>query len=188
MLDMLFIGLVLTILPSKNRNIASIEDSSALNNLPDDLTEGQKNKWLLVKSFQFKVTSSNVEIKTELLQSLCDVSTLIEFVYSAENIAYAGIHPSLHHLISCNELKKNLSINSILTELDYFAIARQKPVFEPKVGQQIRAFKIYDDEPLPKQWSLSEIKITGQNNFKINSAEIEKATNQQVKFDITSSK
>ena len=57
-IDLIFIGLVLKIAPSSNRHIASIEESQA----PKNLTEGQRNKWLLVKSFQFNLTSDQLTL------------------------------------------------------------------------------------------------------------------------------
>lgn len=181
-IDLAFIGLVLHLVPSSGRHIASVDETSA----PDNLTEGQKNKWLLVKSFQIDITDTRLVLKTELLQSLCDVSSVIELVYLAENVVYSGTHPTVHHAFSCSEIKKDMSKNTLVTDFDLIKRSHNENIFNLDGGEQVRAYSLYDNEPFPKDWALSEIQVSGQSHFKINSAELNEVLNKDLKFTISS--
>ena len=183
-IDFVFIGLVLT-LSSKNSRMIATDNS--LNSDLSELTEGQKNKWLLVKTFRFENNYNDLVFSSDKLQMICETSSLIQLHYSAQNIAIAGNQPQVIHSFSCDKIKKDQSQFTLTTPISEFLQIHQKKITQLD-GSELRASSLYSDEELPKQWKLSEIKITGPNTFTINEFEIEKVLLKDFIFEITSAK
>lgn len=183
--DLFFVALILTISSHKTRYIAS--DSLSELQVDPNLSEGQKNKWILVQSLKFEADETSLQLTTDKLQMICETSTSIELVYHARNMAVAGEAPAISHTFSCQEIKKDLAISTLSTRLDDFKdIHTQKRL--AFVGNEITSKGVYSDEPFPKEWRLAEIKIIGPNTFTINEYEIEKTLLKDFDFEITSAK
>ncbi|MFZ3229059.1 MAG: hypothetical protein WA160_02550 [Pseudobdellovibrio sp.] len=183
--DLIFVGLVLTISKQKSRTVASDEvtDPAEISTF----TEGQKNKWHLVKTFQFQKSAESLEFTTDKLQMICETSSLIELHYFAQNVAIAGVSPTISHIFSCDPIRKNSSQTSLQTSLSDFKKMHQQKVLTLD-GSELRASQVYADEEFPQKWKLAEIKISGANNFTVNQFEIEKTLSKFFDFEVTSAK
>lgn len=183
--DFVFVGVILTLSHRTHRNIASTEDQAAAD-LPD-LTEGQKNKWQLVKTFQLDITPSELVFSTDKLQMICESSTSIELRYLAQNIATGGESPVISHIFSCSEIRKKQNQSQLVTKLSDFKLLQTKKLLVLD-GSQMAAKHVYSDEEFPMQWRLSEVTITGPYTFTINQFEIQKTLLKNFDFDLTSAK
>jgi len=182
LLDFAFVGLVLYVAQNDNRrSVASA--NLAGSDQPEGLTEGQKNKWQLVRTFQFDFDGKQIQFSTDKLQVICEVSSLIELRFLAQNVAVAGQAPTISAVFSCDSIRKNQSQISLNILIDDF-----KKMHEQKVltldGYELRAYGIYHDEPMPTSWRLAEVKISGTYNFIINEYEIEKTLMKNFDFEI----
>lgn len=187
LLDFGFIGLVLMTSNSQFKNKRSTASDSNGATQTSDLTEGQKNKWALVETFQFQMTPDWIYFTTDKLQTICDTSTLIELKFSAQNIAIAGVQPSIKHIYSCDEIKKDLSTKTLSTNISDFKKVRTEKVMI-LVGSELRSSQLYSDEELPNDWRLTDIKISGPSTFTINEFEIEKTLLKHFDFEIISAR
>lgn len=189
-LDFVFIGLVLTISNTNSRSITATRSTASDNsdaNQTDSLTEGQKNKWALVETFQLKVTADTIEFTTDKLQIICDTSSLIELRFSAQNMAIAGVQPAISHIYSCDDIKKDLSRTTLITNVSDFKKLRTEKVITLD-GSELRASQIYSDEDFPNDWRLTDIKVSGPNTFTVNEFEIEKTLLKNFDFEIISAR
>ncbi len=181
LLDFIFVGFVLTYSNQSSRTISSVS-SSHLGNL----SEGQKNKYNLIKSFKFQQDSQNLILQTDLLQMICETSSLIELKFTAQNISFDGVSPTISNTYSCLELKKDLSVIQLITSrIDFQKTQQENPL--SLAQSQLKAVNIYATEEFPSQWRLAEVKISGSNTFTINEFEIAKVLQQNFDFDITTS-
>lgn len=181
LLDLVFVGVILILNKQPERSISSVSNEE----IPG-LTEGQQNKWRLIKSFHFQKTAASIEFQTDLLQMICDSSSLIELRYLAQNIAIAGEPPSISHVFSCFELKKDLSQTTLSTPLDDFKLMHQQKKL--KLPQsELTSNQIYPSEEFPTDWKLAEIKVNGIYTFTINQFEIEKVLQTSFGFSIPTS-
>ncbi|MBC7421526.1 MAG: hypothetical protein H7328_12435 [Bdellovibrio sp.] len=177
--DFIFVGLVLRISMQQERQIASVESES-------NLSAGQQNKFELVKSLHFKADSQQLVLQTEKLQMICETSSLIEVKYRAVNVAYAGAQPTITHTFSCVEIKKDLSLTTLQTNMSDFISMQKNKKLNLNVSQMTAA-QVYSDEDFPSDWQVSEITVTGPSTFTINQFEIEKVhANNSFSFTITS--
>lgn len=166
--DMIFIGLVLRISTQNQRNIANDNDPFYF-----ELQEGQKNKYDFVKSFQFSIDNDKLTLRTNRLQALCQTADRIELVFKAVNIAYAGVHPTISRWYFCEAIKRDFSNETMTTSIkDFIAVQKDKNL---KLDDgEMKAERVYSDEDFPEDWTLSEMIVTGESTFTINSAELEK--------------
>lgn len=181
LLDFIFVGLVLHYSQRPSRTVSSTRSTEF-----EDLTEGQKNKWQLVETFRFDATDSQLQFSTDKLQMICETSTLIELRYFAQNVAYAGTHPAVKHTFSCDAIKKDQSIVTLVTPLDLFRQIHKLKRADLETSQMM-ATQLFSDEELPQQWRLAEVYIAGENVFTINEYEIEKVLGRSLDFEITTS-
>ena len=65
-LDFIFVGLILKFTPSQQTRMVSSVNDSAYN----ELTEGQKNKWHLVETLKFQISSTEITLETDKLQMI----------------------------------------------------------------------------------------------------------------------
>lgn len=166
--DFIFVALVLKISTNNQRTIATEE-----NVFYSELTDGQKSKYDFVKSFQFVVDTEKLVLTTDRLQALCQTNSLVELKYTAVNVAYAGLHPSISHIFSCENIRKDLAVSSLPTTIENFKSLHQTENLKLD-GSEMRASKIYSDEDFPTDWILSEVIVTGELNFTVNTAEMDK--------------
>lgn len=180
-LDFVFVGTVMTLTQSKKRTVASIDEPTL-----DGLSEGQKNKWQLIQSFKFQMTAESIELQTDKLQMICDITSMIELRFMALNVAFDGMPPLITHTYSCAELKKNQSLKTLSTSIANFQLMHQQKSVTSNESQLTRAH-IYSSEEFPKSWQLAEIKITGISNFTITDLEIQKVLQQSFNFNLATS-
>jgi hypothetical protein len=179
-IDFMFVGLVLKYSSSNERAIASLDSET-------ELTSGQKNKMELVQSFQLDATDTMISFVSDHLQMICDTSSMIELKFQAINVAYAGEQPTIIHTYSCQEIKKDLSRQSLVTQMaDFKSMQHSKKL---NLGTDIlTAEQIYSDETFPESWKLTELKISGPSTFTINQFEIEKIHASAFEFKVISVK
>lgn len=177
-LDLVFLGTVLTLSEPKTRFIASVNENDLSN-----LTEGQQNKLQLIKTFKFIQTENSIIFMTDKLQMICDTSLSIELDFSAQNISVAGAKPTISHLFSCAEIKKSQSLSTLETPLAEFKKMHQQNILKLPASQ-LAAFDVYSTEEFHENWKLTEIKIRGPNTFSINEYEIEKVLHQSMDFKL----
>ena len=108
-IDFIFIGLIIKLNTNPSRVIASTDSSF------DSLTEGQKNKWNLIKTLSFKITEDDVLLETDMLQMICETSSLIELKFLALNVAYAGSQPTISHTFTCEKIRNNQTKTQLIT-------------------------------------------------------------------------
>lgn len=166
--DFIFIGIVLKISTSNQRMIATEADQFYA-----ELTDGQKTKYDFVKSFQFSADAEKLVLTTDRLQSLCQTNSLVEVRFKAVNVAYAGLHPSISHIFSCENIRKNLSASSLQTTMNDFKSLHQAAALQLPESE-LRATKVYSDEDFPTEWILSDVIVTGELNFSVTTAEMDK--------------
>lgn len=182
LVDFIFVGLVLKISSSNKRHIANDGDPFYA-----ELTEGQKNKYDFVKSFRFQADNEKLVLTTDRLQSLCQNDALVELKFKAVNVAYAGAHPSISHIYSCQNIRKDTSIMTLPTSIDDF-VALHKTSHLQLDDSEMRATQVYSDEDFPTDWILSDVIVTGELNFTVSSAELAKAhTDRRFEFSISTS-
>ncbi len=169
MADIVFLGLVLKLSTTPQRHVASQDEA-----FYSELTEGQKNKFDFVKSFEFLANAETITLKTDRLQSLCQSNSRIELKFEAIEVAYAGVHPSVSHIYSCELIRQDLSRSELTTSVQNFLEVHQTHALK-LVDSQMTSFKLYADEELPTQWILAEVIVTGEMNFKVSSIEMNKA-------------
>jgi len=180
--DFIFVGIVLKISTSHQRSIATEEDR-----FYSDLSDGQKNKYDFVKSFQFAATAEKLVLTTDRLQALCQTNSMVEVKFQAVNVAYAGLHPSISHIFSCQNIRKDLSLSSLQTTLSDFK-ALHKTSLLKLADSELRATKVYSDEEFPTDWILSDVIVTGELNFSVSTAEMDKVhTDHRFEFNIPTS-
>jgi hypothetical protein len=174
LLDFVFVGLVLKLSSENQRNLANYSDP-----FYSDLTDGQKNKYNFVKSLLLQVTNEQITLKTDRLQALCQVASLIEVEFKALNVAYAGEHPTISHTYSCEEIKKDLSMTELSTSTkDFFSLQTQKKIPE----RQMASALLYSDEEFPLDWCLYQLRVSGESHFTITREELEKVQSDH-RFD-----
>ena len=181
LLDFAFVGVILTINSAPTRNISTVTTSET-----SGLTEGQQNKWHLIKGFHFQKKSESIELQTDQLQMICDTSSLVELRFLAQNVAIGGESPSISHIFSCIELKKNLSQSVLSTSLVDFKLMHQQKKLQLQQSE-LTSNQIYASEEFPTLWKLAEIKISGDSTFTINQYEIEKVLQDSFFFEIPTS-
>ncbi len=169
MVDFIFVGLVLKLSTTNQRNIANDGDP-----FYSELTEGQKNKYDFVKSFQFSMDNENLTLQTDRLQALCETNSVVELKFKAVAIAYAGVHPSVSHIYSCENIRKDMSRLSLSTSIQNFIGLHKKSELK-LVDSLLKASKLYSDEEFPAEWTLAEVIVSGELNFSVSEAELEKA-------------
>ncbi len=180
--DFIFVGIVLKISTSNQRTIATEADR-----FYSDLSDGQKNKFDFVKSFQFTANSENLVLTTDRLQALCQTNSIVEIKFQAVKVAYAGLHPSISHFYSCENIRKDISVTSLKTNLSDFKSLHKTAMIKLSESE-LRAVKVYSDEEFPSDWILSEIIVTGELNFNISTAELDKVHNDhRFEFSIPTS-
>ncbi len=176
-LDFIFIGLIFKFNTSApTRAISSAQDF-------DDFSEGQKNKWNLIKTLQFKSTDEDFFLQTDMLQMICETSSLIQLQFSAQNVAFAGAQPTISHVFSCDTIRKNQSQSKLITAFSTFKKMHGLKILALE-GSELRSSQVYPDEEFPLQWQLVEINISGANTFSINKFEIEKVLLTSFQFEI----
>ena len=177
--DLVFVGLVLRISTTSGRNIAAYNDPFYA-----ELTDGQKQKYDFVQSLQFSLGTDTLTLQTDRLQSLCQTNSLIELKFAAVNTAVAGAQPSISHIYSCQNIRKDLSTAALKTTIqDFVKTHKQKNV--KLEDSEIKSSGIYPGEEFPTDWMLSEISITGELNFTVNSFEMEKVhTDHRFEFNL----
>lgn len=166
--DFIFVGLVLKISTSQQRSIATETEQFYL-----DLNDGQKNKYDFVKSFHFVADAEKLVLASDRLQALCQTDSLVEIKFKAVNVAYAGLHPSISHIFSCKNIRANLETSSLRTSLQDFKSLHQTNILK-LAASEMRASKLYVDEEFPTDWILSDFIVTGELNFSVSTAEMEK--------------
>lgn len=177
-IDFVFVGLVLKISTKSERQIAGSDNFS-------ELTEGQLRKLELVKSFDFSISENSLQFSTDKLQMICETSISIELKFFAQNIAVAGSSPTISHLFSCAEVKKDLSRITLETSLVQFKLMHKKHELK-QIDSIMLASGIYADEDFPEEWRLGEVIINGPNTFTINQYELDKVFNDhQFEFQIS---
>lgn len=167
--DLIFVGLVLKISTPNKRNIASHEEEAFY----AELTEGQKNKYDFVKSFEFIANTEELTLSTDRLQALCQTQSMIELKFKAVNVAYAGSHPSISHIYSCENIRKDVSTMALSTSVADFKALHTTALLRLE-DSELRARQVYSDEDFPEDWILSDMIVTGEMNFTVNTAEMEK--------------
>lgn len=181
-IDFIFVGIVLKISTRNQRTIATEEDR-----FYSDLTDGQKSKYDFVKSFQFTADSDQLVLTTDRLQALCQTDSMVELKFQAVNVAYAGLHPSISHIYSCQKIRKDLSLTSLQTTLRDFK-SLHKTALVKLYDSELRAVKVYSDEDFPSDWILSDIIVSGELNFSISTAEMDKVhKDHRFEFNIPTS-
>lgn len=166
--DFIFVGLVLRLSTSNQRRIANEADTFYL-----ELTEGQKGKYDFVRSFQFSNDGQNLTLKTDRLQALCQTNSLVELKFKAINVAYAGSHPSISHIFSCENIRKDLSLSKLNTAWqDFLSLHKTQNV--KLADSELKSSQVYPGEEFPTEWALSEMIVTGELNFVVNSFELDK--------------
>ncbi len=181
-LDFIFVGLILKVISSTpSRTISSVDDSTY-----NQLTEGQKTKWDLVKTLKFEISSEAVSLITDNLQMICDTSALIELQFSAQNVAIAGAAPMVSHTFSCDSIRKDQAANSLHTTFSDFKNIQQTKKIDLSTSR-LAGFNIYTDEELPVKWKLTAVRISGPSTFTINEFEIEKVLMTAFEFDLPTS-
>ncbi|OFZ31730.1 MAG: hypothetical protein A2622_03935 [Bdellovibrionales bacterium RIFCSPHIGHO2_01_FULL_40_29] len=178
-LDFVFVALIIKWTTTPGRMIASTEQS-----FYSDLTDGQKNKWDLIETFQFDSNSNHLEFSTNKLQMICETSSLIELQYAAQNVAFAGQRPTITHIFSCENIRKNQDQSILLTlTSDFTKIHKTKKITYP--DSQLVGSQLYADEEFPTHWKLAEVRVKGPNTFTINEFEIEKVHGHALEFSIS---
>ncbi len=180
-LDLVFLGIVLTISQKNSRSIATVTENAF-----SELTEGQQNKWHLIETFKFTQTENSISLLTDKLQMICETSLSIQLDFSAQNFAIAGSKPLISHLYPCADIKMNSSLSSLETQFSDFKKMHQQNILKLPTSQ-MAAFDIYSTEEFPESWRLAEIKIRGPNTFTINEFEIEKVLHQSLEFKLVTS-
>ena len=173
-IDLVFVALVLQ-LANRNdsRNIASDSNHPGLS---QRFTEGQQRKLNLVQSLQFSVDSEKIILMTNLLQALCETSSLIETHFTALNVAVAGGSPTLIHTFSCEAIRQNQAQNTLETKISDLTSAALRQNKNLDLGvSQLRTENLYSDEEFPEDWRLASIKIIGPSSFSISNAELDLA-------------
>ncbi len=176
-LDFIFIGLILKYnAPYPNRIVSSTDGL-------DDLSEGQKNKWNLIKTLQFDSTEDIFFLQTSMLQMICETSSQIQLQFQAKNVAFAGAQPTISNVYSCDKIRKDQSLTKLTTAFSTFK--KMHIVKTLMLGEsELRSSQVYSDEEFPLQWELVEINISGENTFSINKYEIEKVLSTSFQFEI----
>ncbi len=181
-LDLIFVGLILKVITSApSRTISSVDDRTY-----KDLTEGQKNKWDLVKTLNFEVLTDSVVLTTDKLQMICDTSTLIELRFTAQNVAFAGSAPTVLHTYSCESIRKDQTLSSLQTAFADFRNLHQSKKVE-RNSSQLAGLNIFADEEFPTNWRLTAVHIMGPNTFTINEHEIHTVLTTSFDFAIPTS-
>ena len=177
-LDLIFVGVILKVSSEKERSVASLPNEP-------ELTDGQNQKLELISSLKFSHTSEKLALKTDLLQSICFSYSLIELKFKALNVAFSGQQPFISHTFSCAEIKKDTTQQSLITSVADFKSMQKNHLLKKEFSQLI-AHGIYSDEELPNEWCLFEIVVSGETNFSISEAELNKILGQDVfKFNLT---
>jgi hypothetical protein len=181
-IDFIFVGVVLKISTSNQRNVATYNDPFYA-----ELNEGQKNKYDFVKSFQFLANADQLVLTTDRLQSLCQSDSMVEVKFTAINVAYAGVHPSISHIYSCENVRKDVSNSSLITRMQDFMSMHK--VRELKLeDSQMTASQVYPGEDFPTEWILSDLIVTGGMNFAITTVELDKVhTDHRFEFSLSTS-
>lgn len=180
--DFIFVGIVLKLSTSHQRNIATESDL-----FYSDLTEGQKNKFDFVKSFQFKADANQLVLSSDRLQALCQTNSMVELKFKAAHVAYAGAHPSISHIYSCEHIRKDLSVSSLPTSIEDFTSLHKSSTLK-LADSQMHATQVYSDEDFPTDWLLSEVIVTGDLNFTVTTAEMDKVhTDHRFEFSVPTS-
>ena len=178
----IFVGIFLKISTTRQRSIATEEDR-----FYSDLTDGQKNKYDFVKSFQFTATTEKLVLTTDRLQALCQTDSMVEVKFQAVNVAYAGLHPSISHIYSCRNIRKDLSLSSLQTTISDFKALHTTSLLK-LADSELRAVKVYSDEDFPSEWILSDVIVTGELNFSVSTVEMDKVhTDHRFEFNIATS-
>lgn len=176
-LDLIFVGIILKISSENSRFVASVPNEP-------ELTEGQQQKLKLMESFIFNKTEKEIVLRTNYLQSACASFTTIELKFKALNMAFSGEAPLITHTFSCEEIKKDSSVDSLITELADFKSLRNQTVIK-KDGSVLNAFAIFSDEELPAEWRLYEVRFSGLESFSVSEAEINKILGEEIfKFSL----
>lgn len=176
-LDFIFVGIILKISTEQQRQVASVSDDS-------ELTEGQQQKLELMKSFVFNKTESEVVLRTNMLQAACATYATIELKFKAQGLAFSGEPPSITHSFSCEEIKKDNSLDSMISLIADLKSLRNQPAIKKQISL-LRAFAIFSDEELPNEWRLSEIRFGGTESFSISEVEINKVLGEDTfKFSL----
>lgn len=165
-LDFVFVGIVLKISIDQKRNLASVTPESGL-------TEGQTQKLDLMNSFKFLSSAVEIALSTDRLQSACASFTVIELKFKALDVAFSGQEPVVTHSFSCEEIKKNSSLDSLITKIEDFKSLRNQQTLK-KEASVLKAQSIYSDEEMPNEWRLFEIRFNGITSFSVSEAEINK--------------
>ena len=181
LLDFIFVGVILSLRPQTTRNISSIPSNEI-----SGLSEGQRNKWHLIQSFHFRQNPTSLDLQTDQLQIICDTSSLVELRFYAQNTAIAGESPTISHVFSCFELKKDLSQTKLSTSLVDFRLMHQQKKLQVQQSE-LTSNQIYASEEFPTEWKLAEINISGPSTFTINQFEIEKVLHNSFLFQIPTS-
>lgn len=172
--DLIFVALVLQ-LANRNdsRNIASDNNHPGLS---QRFTAGQQRKLNLVQSFQFNIDSEKITLTSDLLQALCETSSLIEVHFVALNVAVAGGSPTLIHTFSCEAIRQNQDQNNLETKISDLTSTELRQNKNLNLGvSQLRTENLYADEEFPEDWRVFSIKIIGSSAFSISSAELDLA-------------
>lgn len=165
-IDFVFVGLVLKFSTESERQVASSENFS-------DFTDGQLRKLELVKSLNLSISEDSLNFSSDKLQMICETSESIELKYFAQKIAVAGSAPTISHLFSCAEVKKDLSRSTLQTSLVQFKLMHKKHELS-LADSSMKASEVYSDEDFPEEWRLSEVIISGPSTFTINQYELDK--------------
>lgn len=182
LLDLVFVCTVLKLNSTNStRGLASTED---------ELSEGQKQKQDLIKSFSLTNSSTDFTIKTEYLQSLCASYHTIVLKFKAPHVAVSGTPPTFSSAFSCESILHNPNQDSLKTLFSDFYAAQRKQ----QTQGYITAHAIFADEALEPAWQLFEVEISGgteagADHFTISEAELLHYLSQsQLSFQITSDK
>jgi hypothetical protein len=165
-LDFVFVGIVLKISTEQQRHLASVTQDNGL-------TEGQTQKLDLMNSFRFSATATEIGLSTDRLQSACASYAVIELKFKALNVAFSGQEPLITHSFSCEEIKKDNSLDSLITKIEDFKSLKNQPALK-KEASLLKAQSIYSDEEMPNEWRLFEIRFSGASSFSVSEAEINK--------------
>jgi hypothetical protein len=168
--------------PPAARNVAT--QNSGHDQISNQLTTTQQQKWALVEQFNIRQTNASLQIEIPHIISLCTENQFIIFKFTAYEVAIAGDQPSVQLMISCQTA---LAQTSPIYEVPFSDLTSLQQLKQKSIAAgQLKAELLYTDEPLPRRWNLSEITIEGSQGFNVNQFEIRKVFENNFEFELTS--
>lgn len=149
----------------------------------DGLTEGQRDKVMLIESLRVRADAAGVILETGYLESLCGSAREIEVVYAARDQAIDGESPTIAHVFHCERLAGQGKPGELMIARNDFLTASSAAERETATGT-LRARLIFPGAPFPRKWMVQGISVRGESPFGISLFEIEKVRGSALELEL----